>query len=212
MPAGETVTNRPPRADDPETLAFYDRQARAYAGRGGKGGAKMLARFMERLPGGARVLDLGSGDGRRAQTMEQAGFDVSAIDGSAGLAAIASRRLTKPVRVQTFDAFDDEADFDAVWAQASLVHVPLDALPDVLARVHRALAPGGLLYASFKTGGAPGRDQYGRYYNRPGEDGLRAAVNAAGRWDAVSFEHETARGYDDEPADWLLLWAIKAGG
>lgn len=106
---GDRVTNQPPRADDRETLALYDRDATAYAARDGKGGAGALARFMARLPPGVRVLDLGSGDGRHSQTMERAGFDVTAIDGSAGLAAIASKRLTKPVRVQTFDALDDEA-------------------------------------------------------------------------------------------------------
>ena len=48
-------------------------------------------------------------------------------------------------------------------------HVPRDELSGVLARVHRALKPGGVsLMSVFKIGeGDDGRDSLGRYYNYP---------------------------------------------
>ena len=72
---------------------------------------------------------------------------------------------------------------------ASLLHVPFDALPGVLAKVHRALKPGGWHFASFKAAGgyagdaesgSGGRDALGRYFNYPRRDALLGAYRAAG--------------------------------
>ena len=41
----------------------------------------------------------------------------------------------------------------------------LSSLPQILALVFEALKPGGLHFASYKGGGAEGRDRYGRYFN-----------------------------------------------
>lgn len=42
--------------------------------------------------------------------------------------------------------------FDGIWANASLLHVSYDELPDVLRRLHHALKLSGVLYVSFKQG------------------------------------------------------------
>ena len=44
------------------------------------------------------------------------------------------------------------AEFDGIWACASLLHVSYDELPDVMKRLMRALKPGGTIYVSFKYG------------------------------------------------------------
>jgi len=44
------------------------------------------------------------------------------------------------------------SEFDAVWANASLLHVPYENLREVLEGFHKALLPSGILYASFKYG------------------------------------------------------------
>lgn len=94
---------------------------------------------------------------------------MTSLDGSAGLARIAQTRLGRPVRVQLFEDIEDEAAFDGVWANASLLHVPTPGLPQVLGRVRRALKPGGLFHASYKAGQGEGRDTLGRYFNFPSE-------------------------------------------
>jgi SAM-dependent methyltransferase len=47
-------------------------------------------------------------------------------------------------------AFVDE--FDGIWSNASLLHVPRADLPEVFGRLRRALVPGGVLFTSFKIG------------------------------------------------------------
>ncbi|MEQ8268368.1 MAG: class I SAM-dependent methyltransferase [Parvibaculum sp.] len=198
------------KTHDAKTLAFYDAEAEAYAARGDRtdvGG--QLHPFLARLAPGAHVLDLGSGDGRHSAAMMEAGFEVTPLDGSAGLAAIASRRLGKPVRIARFEEIEDVAAFDAVWAHASLLHVPVEGMAGILARLHRALKPGSLLFASFKSGNAEGRDGFGRYYNYPSRDQLSAWLAAGDPWHQVEIQETAGSGYDGKPTDWLFLHAVK---
>ena len=74
-----------------------------------------------------------------------------------------------------------DAAFDGVWANACLLHVPRTALPGILAKVQRALRPGGVFYASYKAGEAEGRDRFGRFFNYPDAAWLKAAAMTRSR-------------------------------
>ena len=150
---------------DPATLNFYAAEAPVYAASGPGGTSRRLAGFLARLGPGARILELGCGGGRDAAAMLAAGFEVDATDGSPALAAEAERRLGRSVRVMRFDELAAVEEYDAVWAAACLLHVPRAGLSGVLARVRRALRPGGLHHASYKAAGAEGRDRFGRLFN-----------------------------------------------
>lgn len=193
---------------DADTLAFYDREASAYANRRDQAGPH-LAAFLERLVPGARILELGCGGGQDASAMIAAGFDVTPTDGSAGLAREAERRLGRPVRVMKFEELDEAGAFDAVWANACLLHVPEGGLADILARIHRALRPGGRFHAGFKAGDGGARDSLGRYYNFPDEPRLRAAYDAAGDWASLELRHGQGGGFDGVMRDWLHVEAVK---
>lgn len=193
---------------DGDTLAFYQSNADAYAG-----WAKpnpRLGAFLALLPPGATVLELGCGAGSDSAQMLAAGFDVHPTDGSAEMAAQASRRLGRPVATLLFHELDEQGAYDAVWASFCLLHVPRAGLPDVLTRVWRALRPGGHLYASFKGGEAEGRDKLGRYYSYPSQDWLRGTFQAAGAWGSFAIEVSEDRGYDGAPAMILHIVAQKA--
>lgn len=196
-----------PERHDDETLAFYDREAVAYAARREAEGSRELDGFIRTLSPGATVLDLGCGGGHDAQVMAGAGLRVSAIDGSPGLAAEASRRLGRPVRVMKFEDLSEERRYDGVWANASLLHVPIDGLHDVLGRVWRALRPDGQLFASFKAGDGPGRDALGRYYNFPSAELLEAIFRQAATWSELAVEQGVGGGYDGVERTWLLVRA-----
>ena len=200
--------NAPTPLHDADTLAFYDREAGVYAARA-RGEPVRLRAFLEQLRPRAAILELGCGGGQDAELMSAAGFEVTATDGSAGLAAEAEARLGRPVRVMRFEELEDVAAYDAVWANACLLHVPEDGLADVLARIHRALKPGGRFYAGFKSGDGGDRDSLGRYYNFPSEERLRAAYAAAGAWEPLDVTTGQGGGFDGVQRTWLHVLAVK---
>ncbi len=194
---------------DPQTLAFYDRDAAAYAGRRLPKASQRLTDFLAALPTGAHVLDLGCGGGQDSEVMLARGFEVTPLDGSVGLARIAQERLGRPVRVQLFEDLEDEEAFDAIWANASLLHVPMEALPLALARVRRALKPGGRFHATYKAGAGAGRDSLGRYFNFPSEADLRAAYDRAGSWTDLTVHQGAGHSYEQEERTWLQVTVVR---
>ncbi len=194
---------------DDETRRFYAENAQTYANRTRNGPDAMLDQFLAHLDPGAYVLELGCGAGQDAETMLARGFDVLPTDGSRELAAEAEKRLGRPVRIMLFDELDDQNAFDGVWACASLLHVPLADLPDVLMRVHRALRPGGWFVASYKAGLGEGRDGFSRFYSYPDRAELMSAYQGAAPWAALACENATGAGFDRQDIDWLWVTARK---
>lgn len=193
---------------DPETLKFYALNAASYVEHA-TAATPQLAGFLKRLPAGGKVLELGTGNGRDAAAMLAAGFAVTPSDASPELAARAEARLGRPVRIMAFHELDEVDVYDGIWACAALLHAPRDELTDDLARIFRALRPGGHLTASFKAGHAEGRDQFGRYYNYPGAAELHAHMTAAADWAEIEISENDGTGYDGRPTRWLWLHARK---
>ncbi|MDK1378527.1 MULTISPECIES: class I SAM-dependent methyltransferase [unclassified Sinorhizobium] len=196
----------PPLRD--ETNAFYRDNAAAYANRERKAPTARLERFLARLTPGARILELGCGGGQDSAYMLARGFDVTPTDGSPELAAEAERLLGRQVEVVRFDEIAWRDVFDAVWAEACLLHVPRAELAGVLARILRALRGGGILHASFKAGNGEGHDRFGRYFNYPSRDWLMPLFNRNG-WANVDILEADGGGYDGEPTRWLHVSAAK---
>ncbi len=193
---------------DPETLKFYADNAATYVQHAQRP-TPQLAGFLARLPSGGTVLELGTGNGRDAAAMLAADFAVTPSDASPELAAEAEARLGCPVRIMAFHQLADIAAYDGVWACAALLHAPREELTDDLARIFRALRPGGLLTASFKAGDSEGRDQFGRYYNYINADQLHAHATAAGPWASIDITENDGSGYDGQPTRWLWMTAQK---
>ena len=167
--------------------------------------------FLKRLPQGARILDLGCGGGRDSADMIRQGFRVEPTDGVPAMADKAAQHLGRPVSVLRFDQLEAREIYDAVWANASLLHVPRPALPDVLARIWRALKPEGWHFASFKTGTAEGRDRFDRYFNYPSVEHLRAAYEEAGPWSVREATAYEGGGYDGRKGPWAAMVYRKRG-
>lgn len=189
---------------DPATLAFYDRQAADYAERRGQPDQARLNAFAARLAPGARVLDLGCGGGQDSAALLARGFRVTSVDLSAGLAAEAKRRWNIEVRQLSFSALDYAATFEGVWASASLHHAQSATLPDIFARVHRALTPSGLFHASFKVG-ADRRDTLGRFYSEMNAVMLAQLVASRAAWREPEIVEQDGTGHDDVSTQWLVL-------
>lgn len=190
---------------DPATLAFYEREAPRYTLNAAQGPSRHLDAFLDRLTPGAHILELGCGGGRDTARMIECGFDVDPTDGTPAMARKAQERLGRPVRVMRFDELAAEAAYDAVWAHASLLHVPLGELPGILRRVADALRPGGWHFANYKLGDGEGRDRFGRYYSFPTEEDLRAVYRKAAPWREVAAERYEGSGFDGMAVEWLAL-------
>ncbi|PZN94580.1 MAG: SAM-dependent methyltransferase [Hyphomicrobiales bacterium] len=193
---------------DADTLEFYASEAQAYAGRSRAAEHARIDAFAAALPARGRVLELGCGGGHDSVELLARGLDVMPTDGSPELAKQAAHRLGRPVAVLLFEHLDAQESFDGVWANACLLHVPRSALPDILTRIHAALKPGGVFYASFKAGTEEGRDRFGRYYNYPSADWLESAYGAD-RWRTLDIVERDGGGYDGEPTRWLHATAVK---
>jgi SAM-dependent methyltransferase len=196
---------------DEETLKFYRGHAEAYAGREITSRQARLTAFLALLPPGASILELGCGAGSDTAEMLARGFDVRATDGSPEMAAVASKRIGRGVDTLLFHELDAVEAYDAVWANACLLHVPRPELADVLTRIWRALKPAGYFFASFKTGDADGRDTLNRYYNYPSPEWLRTTYAGAGNWNSLSIESGEVKGFDDKIASMLFVVALKGG-
>ncbi|TPW31405.1 class I SAM-dependent methyltransferase [Martelella alba] len=190
------------------TFDFYNKEASVYAGASRVSNAERLSGFLKALPPGASILELGCGAGFDSAFMLAAGFDVTPSDGSPEMVREAEARLGRPVRLIPFEALEDAACYDGIWANACLLHVPRDRLAGVFMRIFTAMRAGGLFYASYKTGKPEGFDAYGRYYNYPERDALLMQYQAAGFRD-IRIEARAGGGYGGEKVDWLYIFATR---
>ena len=166
---------------DARTLAAYDRAATAYADRFAvhAPGAD-LRRFIDLLPDGARVLDLGCGPGTASVFLRAAGHRPDPVDASPGMVAEANRRHAIGARLARFDQIEGVATYDAIWANFSLLHAARADLPGLLGRLVRSLKPGGLFHIGMKTGSGAARDRLDRLYTYLSADDLRGLLTDAG--------------------------------
>jgi SAM-dependent methyltransferase len=195
---------------DETTLQFYRQNAQSYAD-WAKAPSMRLRSFLALLSPGGAILELGCGAGNHSAVMLAEGFSVRATDGSPEMAEIASRRLGHPVEAMRFDELDAHDAYDGVWASACLLHVPRDELAGILGRIHRALKPSGVFYASYKMGEDDGRDSLGRYYSYVSPDWLEATYVSAGPWITLSSDTSVIQSFDQTPANMLNLVVRKAG-
>lgn len=194
---------------DTETLGVYAKRAEDYATRFGRDGPdRHLRAFMDDLPTGGRVLDLGCGPGHAAAFMITEGFDVDAWDASPEMARIGKNMHGLAIRVAAFDALNATEVFDGIYANFSLLHAPKTDMPGHLVRIARALKPGGLFHIGLKTGTGEKRDELGRFYAYYNEDELVGLLSDAGlTTETRAFGEE--RGLDGVMAPWVILKARK---
>ena len=119
---------------------------------------RFLEELVGRLADGARLLDLGCGNG--AKIARLAGrFEVVGVDLSEEQLRLARAAVPEATFVQAdFGEVDFSAgSLDAVTALYSIVHVPRDEHPALFGRIVRWLRPGGLFLASMSHVGGPDR-------------------------------------------------------
>jgi SAM-dependent methyltransferase len=127
------------------------------------------------------ILDLGCGPGRDLKTFTDLGHRAVGVDGCANFCRMAREYSGCEVWHQDFLHLSlPSAAFDGVFANAALFHVPAAALPKVLAVLHAALKPGGVLFSSNPRGnneeGWNGQ-RYGSYHDFASWQNFMTAAN-----------------------------------
>jgi len=111
------------------------------------------------------ILDFGCGPGRDVGYFKSLGHRPVGLDGSQKFCAMARQYSGCEILCQNFLTLDlPTAAFDAVFANASLFHVPSQELPRILTKLHISLRPGGILFSSNPRGNREGWSS-GRYGN-----------------------------------------------
>ena len=87
----------------------------------------------------------------------------------------ASDYIGQEVFCMRFDEIDYESKFDGVWACASILHVPLEDLADILRKIAKALKPEGYFFTCFKYGEFEGL-RNGRYFTDLTENKLKVLL------------------------------------
>lgn len=195
---------------DPGTISYYSDAATTYAEFvGDETDNPWLGRFIEGLPAGAPVLDFGCGHGWAGAVLRDRGFQVTALDGSPGLAAEAKARYGLDVQVALFDELDAADAFDGIWASFSLLHDSREAMPGHLVRLRRAARADALLFLGLKEGEGRKRDHLGRLYTYFGEAELAGFLEEAG-WGGITCERRNLPGLagKKEPALHIFARAV----
>jgi len=172
------------------TLAHYDQHAQSYwDGTRDHDVSQNVAALLDQIHTALpfELLDLGCGPGRDLATFRALGHHATGLEGAPQAAALARAHSGCTVWEQSFLALDlPSGHFDGVFANASLFHVPGEALPRVLADLLACLKPGGVFFASNPRGaGQEGwqGDRYGAFHDWPA---WRDHVCAAG---FVALDH-----------------------
>ena len=161
----ENVTNR--------TLEHYDRHAEDFwegtRDHDVSQNIQALLRYIESDPP-FTILDFGCGPGRDLTAFSKLGHIAVGLEGAPRLAAMARAHSGCEVWEQDFLKLElPDRNFDGVFANAALFHVPSQELPRVLVQLRATLKPRGVLFASNPHGDNEegwNRGRFGAYYDR----------------------------------------------
>jgi SAM-dependent methyltransferase len=194
------------------TRESYDTIATAYNENKVKLSPEQKAKaFVSYLPQHAKILDIGCGPGRDAKYFTELGFHVTGIDISEKMIELAHQN----VPAASFEVMDTEemqfqpASFDAVWASASLLHVPKDKFVNVLKQIRNIVKDDGTIYISMKQGDGEaleddarydGAQKFWSYYQK---EELLSCVQEAGLSVIEHQVHDTSTSYQTHP--WISV-------
>ena len=191
------------------TLAHYNERAQDYwQGTRSHDVSQNIAALLRHIEAAPpfTILDLGCGPGRDLKTFTELGHLAVGLEGAPRPAAMARAYSGCEVWEQNLLALGlPAAQFDGVFANAVLFHVPSEELPRVLRALHATLRPRGVLFSSNPRGEGQEGWQGGRYGVFHDLQAWRRHLTAAG---FVELEHYfRPDGLPREQQPWLAsVW------
>jgi SAM-dependent methyltransferase len=191
------------------TLGHYDRSAESFwTGTRDHDVSQNVGALLEHIEGTPpfSILDFGCGPGRDLRTFKDMGHAPVGLEGSPRFAEMARGYSGCEVWQQDFLKLDlPPARFDGIFANASLFHVPTQALPQVLRALRSTLKPRGVLFSSNPRGNNQegwNHERYGAYWDL---DTWRRYVSAAGFVELAHYYRPPGLPREQQP--WLAtVW------
>ena len=200
-----------------QTTDAYERSAKECLARWDKRRHRqppLLVEWLQYLPAGANLLDLGCGGGQDAGDLVRRGYRIVGVDRTSALLSAGRRRYPSLPLVRTdlrslpFQVLS----FDGLWAAASLMHFPKQEARRILADLWGLARPGGLFAATVTYGVASRLVTNGwvpgRYFARWKKDELARAVRRAG-WTILELNVVTNR---ERKGRWINVIARRDAG
>ena len=196
------------------TLAEYDGMAAAYRrGTADHDVSQNIRALLDAIEGTPpyAILDVGCGPGRDLRAFTALGHEVTGLDGSTGLVALARADTGCPVLHQNLLDLDlPPASFDGIFANAVLFHVPGSQIGRVLEDLAAALRPRGVLFSSNPRGRNEEGWVGGRYGCFHDLETWRAIATGAGFVELRHYYRPTGRPRAEQP--WLAtVWRRREG-
>lgn len=202
----------PAESGNRRTIASYEGCAADYA-RSTKPGSgadvnETLAWFLDVLPADARVLEIGSGPGWDADWLECQGVQVRRTDATLAFVEIQKARGAAAEQLDVVTE-DLGGPYAGVIAQYVFQHIDRSQLPDVLARIARALVVDGAFLFTLREGGSD--------LIETGSDG---GIYHIAEWTKSDLDHILAglglhecwsRSSVDADGHWLTILATRSG-
>lgn len=130
-------------------VAVYDAEAPAYDEHEYPSDLQRewVTRVLRLVPPGGIVLDAPCGTGKYFPMIAAAGHQVAGVDQSAGMLAQArAREIAFQLEQVALQDLCYVHEFDAVITVDAMENIPPEDWPRVLAHLHRAVRPGGVMY------------------------------------------------------------------
>ncbi|OFZ98862.1 MAG: methyltransferase, partial [Betaproteobacteria bacterium RIFCSPLOWO2_02_67_12] len=191
------------------TLEHYDRRAEEFwEGTRSHDVSQNIEALLQAIEGEPpfAILDFGCGPGRDLSAFAALGHRATGLEGAERLAAMARAHSGCEVWQQDFLDLDlPDRQFDGVFANAALFHVPGQELPRVLAQLRATLKPRGVLFSSNPRGRNEegwNRGRYGAYHDL---ETWRRYLSAAGFAEVAHYYRPSGLPREQQP--WLAsLW------
>lgn len=174
-------------------VAVYDAEAPTYDDNPYPSDAQSewVHRFLRLCPPGALVLDAPCGTGQYFPQVAAAGHRVVGVDQSAGMLEVArSRGIASSLERTSLQDLSYAAAFDAVMTVDAMENIPPEDWPVVLANLHRAVRPGGILYMTVEE---VDDDQVAHAYEQLTAAGAPAVLGEIVEGDVAGYHYYPGR-------------------
>jgi SAM-dependent methyltransferase len=181
-------------------VAIYDAEAATYGDHEYPSDMQQewVVRVLRRIPPGGTVLDAPCGTGKYFPLVAAAGHRVAGVDQSAGMLARAQARgIAVSLDQSALQDLSYEHVFDAALTVDAMENIPPEDWPLVLANVHRAVRPGGLMYLTVEE---VAQSHIDWAFDRLRARGLPAVRGELVEGDVAGYHYYPGR---DQAVDWI---------